>query len=303
MDYQAVLQEIINDLAPFREEGAVASYIPELAAVEASRLGISLQLLNGDHFGLGDYQEKFSIQSISKVFALTMAFSRMGESIWKRVGVEPSGNAFNSLFQLEYEKGIPRNPFINAGAMVICDILCSEYKDPQEELMNFVRRLAGNSDIYSNAKVAGSEKETGHRNFALAHLLKSFGNLKNEVSRVLDLYFFMCAIDMTCVELAHSFLFYARRGQSENLHPLISESQGRRLNALMQTCGFYDEAGEFSFKVGLPGKSGVGGGIVAIHPDQYSVAVWSPRLNSKGNSVMGMKVLEQLTTKLGWSIF
>jgi glutaminase len=227
-----------------------------------------------------------------------------GNEIFDRVDVEPSGNPFNSLVQLEYEQGIPRNPLINSGALVICDILLSEFRDPKNELLNFVRTLAVDENIHYNEKIAESEKKTGHRNSALINLLKSFGNIENPVEDVLDFYFESCAIEMTCEELARSFLIYANDGRlAHNNEQIISLSESKRINAIMQTCGFYDEAGEFSFRVGLPGKSGVGGGIAAVHPDHYSVAVWSPRLNEKGNSALGMKALEALTTLSGLSIF
>ncbi len=303
MNYATVLQAILTDLSPFHGQGQPANYIPELANVNPDQFGICLQLLEGGQYGLGDYQKKFSIQSISKVFALTLAISKLGEGLWDRVGVEPSGNRFNSLVQLEYEKGIPRNPLINAGAIVVCDILISQCANPKAEVLALVDDLAGRPGITFNGTVAASERKTGFRNFALAYFLKSFGNLHNGVDEVLDLYFHICSIEMTCEELARAFLFYCNHGSSNFRPQFLNKSQTKRLNALMQTCGFYDEAGEFSFEVGLPGKSGVGGGIVAIHPKAYSVAVWGPRLNQKGNSVMGMKALELLTSKLEQSIF
>jgi glutaminase len=232
-----------------------------------------------------------------------MAFSFLDEKVWQRVGVEPSGNPFNSLVQLEYEKGIPRNPFINAGALVIADILVSELKNPKQDFLAFIRTLSGNETINYNEKVAQSEKDTGFRNAALCNFLKSFGNIKNEVEVVLDFYFHQCSIEMTCKELAHSFFFFANEGKTKSGKQILSKSQVKRLNALMQTCGFYDESGEFTYKVGLPGKSGIGGGIAALYPNHFSVATWSPRLNEKGNSELGMAALELLTTKTGMSIF
>lgn len=302
MDYLQILREIEQEISPLKNEGEVASYIPQLQKVNPDHFGICLQFLNNDCFGLGHCDKAFSIQSISKVFSVTMVYSMLGEMLWQRVGVEPSGTAFNSLVQLEYEKGIPRNPFMNAGALVVCDILCEHFDQPKDELLKFVRHLAGDQSIDFNIEVALSERDAGYKNIAMANFLKAYGNLHNKPSKVLETYFFMCSIEMSCRQLAQSFLFYAQHGQGKSLYPL-TESQGKRLNALMQTCGFYDEAGEFSFKVGLPGKSGVGGGIVAIYPKKYSVAVWSPRLNKKGNSVLGLKALELLTSKSGLSIF
>jgi glutaminase len=218
--------------------------------------------------------------------------------------VEPSGNAFNSLVQLEYEKGIPRNPLINAGAMVVCDVLMDRMNDPKKEILQFIHAIAGSDTVGFNERVAASEQEHGFRNAALANMVRSFGNIRHDINDILDLYFHICSIEMSCRELATAFLLFANHGTIPGTHEkILSQSQTKRLNAVMQTCGFYDEAGEFSYSVGLPGKSGVGGGIVAIHPGLYAVATWSPRLNGKGNSVMGMKALELLTTKLGTSIF
>ncbi len=303
MEINPILQSILDDLKPLRGNGHIATYIPELAKIDPNKFGICLQLVNGESYGLGDYAEKFSIQSIAKVFALTLAISKLGEKVWERVGIEPSGSRFNSLVQLEYEQGIPRNPFINAGAIAVCDILVSRCSDPKTEVLSLVDDLAGRPGINFNFKVAESEQKCGYLNYAMAYFLKSFGNLHNDVEEVLDLYFHICSIEMTCEELAMAFLFYANHGHAPLRPQFLTKSQTKRLNALMQTCGFYDEAGEFSFKVGLPGKSGVGGGIVAIHPKSYSVAVWGPRLNPKGNSVMGMKALELLTSRLEKSIF
>ncbi|EPJ53981.1 MAG: glutaminase [Osedax symbiont Rs2] len=304
VNYQCVFSEIIAELQHVDNLGEVASYIPELAHVDAHKLGIHLTTLDNSHFSAGDAQEKFSIQSISKVLSLTLAFSLLGSKLWSRVGVEPSGSAFNSLVQLEYERGIPRNPFINAGAIVVCDVLISLLKNPKKQLLAFVRKVAASDNIHYNERVAVSEILSGHRNYALIHLMRDFGNIQNDVEQVLDLYFYLCSIEMNCSELAGAFMFLAGGG----INPfggevIVSPSKTKRINTIMQLCGFYDEAGEFSFRVGLPGKSGVGGCIVAVHPGKYSIAVWSPKLNKKGNSYLGMKVLEMLTSKTESSIF
>jgi len=304
LHYQSVLDSIHAEVLPLQQEGNVANYIPELASVDSTKFGIHLRTLEGHDFSVGNHNENFSIQSISKVFALAQVVTLIGEKIFKRVGVEPSGSSFNSLVQLEYEKGIPRNPLINAGAMVVCDVLIDQLHNPKKEILSFVRTLANNTKIGFNEKVAASEKMYGFRNIALGNFLKSFNNIHHDVDDVLDLYFHICSIEMSCKDLATAFLLFANHGKlSSTSEALLTKSQTKRLNAIMQTCGFYDEAGEFSFTVGLPGKSGVGGGIVALHPHRYAVATWSPRLNEKGNSVMGMKALELLTTKLGSSIF
>jgi glutaminase len=304
VDYQKALCEIADELTNVKDSGEVATYIPELSNVDPQKLGIYLATVRGEHCFFGDSNEKFSIQSISKVLSLTLALEISGERVWERVGVEPSGTAFNSLVQLEYERGIPRNPLINAGAIVVCDILVSLLHDPKSELLDFVRRTTGVSGIGYSPKVAMSEMRTGYRNRALANLMKDFGNIHNDIDPVLDLYFHLCSIEMSCKELAQGFLFLA----SDGINPLIDERvttprRTKRINSIMQMCGFYDEAGEFAFRTGLPGKSGVGGGIVAIRPGEYSVAVWSPKLNRYGNSYKGMMVLESLTTKTQSSIF
>jgi glutaminase len=248
-------------------------------------------------------QTRFSIQSISKVFALAMGLSIEGEDLWKVVGKEPSGTAFNSLVQLEVEKGKPRNPFINAGAIVIADRLITKLDDPDAEFLGFIRALSGSDTVGYNMEVADSEREKGYLNAAIANMLKYHGTIKNDIEDVLMFYFRMCSVEMSCEELAQAFLAFTNFVPFDHAGFKLTSSQIKRLNAVMQTCGFYDEAGEFSYLVGLPGKSGVGGGIVAVHPMRYSVAVWSPRLNTKGNSILGMKALELLTTYTKESIF
>ncbi|MDZ4747387.1 MAG: glutaminase [Saprospiraceae bacterium] len=303
-DYQQILEELYHLIKVKPDEGLVTPYIPELAEIDPSKFGVHLAATSGEQTGIGDHREKFSIQSIGKVLSLTLAFQQRGESLWDRVGVEPSGNPFNSLWQLEYEKGKPRNPLINSGAIVICDILCTLYDDPLKELLAFIRSMSGNENISCNNQVAASEKKLGFRNAALINLMKSCNNIDNDIDEVMDLYYHMCSIEMTCDELANTFLLYANHGQRQSTgDAVITSSMAKRINAIMQTCGFYDEAGEYTFKVGLPGKSGIGGGIVALHPGNYAVAVWSPKLNKKGNSVKGMQLLEILTTKTGLSIF
>ena len=304
MNYQPILDSIYQDIQKEVPTGKVASYIPELAKVSASKFGMHLHCLEGEHHSVGDSNERFSIQSIVKVLSLTLAAKLEGMNVLRRVGVEPSGDPFNSLTQLEYEQGIPRNPFINAGALVICDILMDHLSNPKADFLAFVQRLTNNDTLEYDHKVAASEKAFGYRNAALLNLMKSFGNIRHEVEEILDFYFHQCSLTMSCKELTEAFLLFANNGQliSSN-EKIITSSQSKRINAIMMTCGFYDEAGEFSFRVGLPGKSGVGGGIIAVHPEEYTVAVWSPPLNKKGNSQLGMLALELLTTRTGFSIF
>ncbi len=304
MDYQEVIEKIHREVLPFSGQGKVASYIPALAEVEPKQFGIAVATIDGKVTGTGDYRTKFSIQSISKVFALSMVVRHLGSQLWDYVGREPSGTPFNSLVQLEYEQGKPRNPFINAGALVVTDKLSDLYPRPKEALLEFVRELAGNDDIYYDKIVAASELEHASRNRALGYFMQSFGNIRNDVERLMDVYCHLCSISMNCEELARSFLFLANHGTNpHNREEILTVSRAKRLNALMLTCGFYDESGDFAFRVGMPGKSGVGGGIVAIIPGQLSIAVWSPELNPYGNSVMGIEALERFTTEIGISIF
>jgi len=304
INYQQILNDISRSVLPYAKDGKQADYIPALAEVNPDQFGICLTLNNGETFKLGDADVRFSIQSISKVFSLAIALSQMGRELWTRVGKEPSGSAFNSLVQLEYEHGIPRNPFINAGAIVTADVMLSHLDNAEEFFLNFVRELCGSEQICYNREVAESELKTGYLNAAIANLLKYHHNIDNDINDVLHLYSTMCSLEMSCTELSRAFLCFARSNEVFSHGGVeLTVSRVKRINAIMQTCGFYDEAGEFAFRVGLPGKSGVGGGIAAIYPSRYSIAVWSPRLNSKGNSLLGMKVLELFTTETCESIF
>lgn len=304
MDYQAILNVIEKELKDMDFGGTVPDYIPELEAVPRDKFGMHLFWITGDHYAFGDSEELFSVQSITKVFTLTLARLKAGRTLWKRVGVEPSGTPFNSLIELEKENGIPRNPFINSGALVIADVLVSNFDDPKAELLNFVHRLTGETSIAYNFDIMESEKKFGYRNRALVNFMKDLGNIENEVDEVLDFYFHQCSLEMTCHQVANAFMMYANKGRVlETNEEIITMKEVKRINAIMQTCGFYDEAGEFSYRVGLPGKSGVGGGIAAVHPGEYAVAVWSPLLNQKGNSKKGMIALEELTGLTGLSIF
>jgi glutaminase len=306
MDLQAILDGIHAELLPRLGEGRVADYIPELAKVDSRQFGMAIVTVNGSLYQVGDAQTPFSIQSISKVFMLTLALGKVGEQLWTRVGREPSGSAFNSIVQLEHEAGIPRNPFINAGAIAVSDVVLSGHA-PREaigELLRFVRYLADDDTVTIDDKVARSETQTGFRNFALANFMRSYGNLDHPVEHVLGVYFHQCALSMTCGQLAKAGLYLAARGSNPVTgHSVVSAKRARRINALMLTCGHYDGSGDFAYHVGLPGKSGVGGGILAVAPGVASIAVWSPGLNSVGNSQLGAVALELLAARTGWSVF
>ncbi len=303
MQLQPILEDIVRTLQPqLGVEGQVATYIPALERVPAAQFGIALRTHDGQEAHAGDSATPFSIQSISKVFALALGMRAMGDALWERIGREPSGNPFNSLVQLEAEQGIPRNPFINAGAIAVTDRLVS-HGDAKSSMLQLVSGLC-DEPVHFDEEVARSEAETGFRNIALANFMKSFGKLDNDVGTVLDAYFHHCALSMTCRQLARAIALLCRDGQ----HPftdeqILTERQTRRINALMLTCGTYDAAGEFAFRIGLPCKSGVGGGIVAVVPDQLSLCVWSPALDTTGNSLLGMRALELFTARTGLSVF
>lgn len=307
MDYQAIIDEIYEEVLPFLNEGKVADYIPALAEVDKNQFAMSITLFDGTHYSVGNSEKLFSIQSISKVFSFTMALQIYSTELYKRIGREPSGNPFNSLVQLEYENGVPRNPFINAGAINVTDSLVSYYNDENRAYMavvEFIRSIADDLSIDLDSRVAESEMEHGYRNLALANLMKSFGNLENKTQEVVATYFKHCAIEMNTKMLSRAMLYLANSGQDPiTKKAYISPQQAKRINAVMLTCGHYDASGDFAYRVGLPGKSGVGGGIVALVPNRMGICVYSPGLNKQGNSLVGTKALELFTTKTGLSIF
>lgn len=302
MDHAAILERITASMRAAPDVGQVARYIPELASVDPNQFGICIALADGQVFASGDADRRFSIQSISKVFTLALALGRFGERLWQRVGREPSGQPFNSILQLEHEKGIPRNPFINAGALVVTDAILAGHA-PREvlgELLRFVRAAAEDEDIHIDEAVARSETDHGDRNMALAHFMAAHGNFENRPALTCGTYFHQCAIEMTTRQLALAGRFLIGGPRSGGL---ISAASVRRINALMLTCGHYDGSGDFAYRVGLPGKSGVGGGILVIAPGRASIAVWSPGLNQHGNSQLGTLAAERFAQATGWSVF
>jgi glutaminase len=302
----AIVKEIAEEMRQRPDRGEVASYIPELARVDPNAFGLAVIDAEGNVFAGGDADTPFSIQSISKVFTLTLALGKAGNRLWRKVGREPSGSAFNSIVQLEYERGIPRNPFINAGAIAVTDSILSGHQ-PREalgEILRFMQFLADDTTIAIDRAVAASEQRTGFRNAALANYMRSFGVLENPVEFTLGVYFHHCAIAMSCKQLAMAGRFLAHSGLNPATGSLVVHpDRAKRINAIMLTCGHYDGSGEFAYRVGLPGKSGVGGGILAIAPSKASIAVWSPGLDAAGNSHLGRVALEALTKRMGWSIF
>jgi glutaminase len=305
-DIEQVVRDIADELRLRPDRGAVATYIPELARVDVNAFGLTVIDTEGRIASGGDSEVPFSIQSISKVFTLTLALGKVGDRLWRHVGREPSGSAFNSIVQLEYERGVPRNPFINAGAIAVTDLILSGHQ-PREalgEILRFVRFVADDSSISIDEAVAASEQRTGFRNVALANYMKSFNVIENPVDFTLGVYFHHCAIAMSCRQLAMAGRYLAHNGRNPVTGlSVVQPERARRINAVMLTCGHYDGSGEFAYRVGLPGKSGVGGGILAIAPGKASIAVWSPGLDGNGNSYLGRVALEALTRRMGWSIF
>ncbi|KAB0676684.1 glutaminase [Aureimonas leprariae] len=303
---QSVVAEIADEMRARTDRGEVAGYIPELSKVDPGQFGIAVADDQGFVIAAGDSETAFSVQSITKVFTLTLALGIAGDTLWRRVGREPSGSPFNSIVQLEFERGIPRNPFINAGAIAVTDLILSGHQ-PREalgEILRFIQFVADDPTIRIDEAVAASEQRTGERNRALAYYMKSFGIMENPVEYTLGVYFHHCAIAMTCRQLALAGRFLAYGGRQPSTgRTVVNPERARRINALMLTCGHYDGSGDFAYRVGLPGKSGVGGGILAIAPGQASIAVWSPGLDAAGNSHLGRIALELLTKRLGWSIF
>lgn len=303
---QDLLERIHHQLAPLTLEGKPADYIPELGKVPVEKFGLAIETIDGQSYAMGDAAEPFSIQSVSKTFTLALALGKIGDDLWHRVGREPSGSSFNSIVQLEHERGIPRNPFINAGAIVVTDVVLAGARPAEAigEILHFIRFLADDDAVFVDHKVARSEIATGFRNLALANYMRSFGNLHHPAEMTLGVYSHQCAIAMDCRQLARAGLFLADDGRNPRTGlSVVPAERARRINALMLTCGHYDGSGDFAFRVGLPAKSGVGGGILAIVPGVCSIAAWSPGLNRHGNSLVGTRALEAIARETGWSVF
>lgn len=303
VNFQQIIEEVRSEVLPLLGKGQVANYIPELAKIDPNKIGISICDINGDIYSTGDSKTPFSIQSISKLFTLCLALKLEDGKLWKRVGMEPSGTAFNSLVLLEEESGVPRNPFINAGAIVITDIILEKSKHPSDSILNFMHEITKNKSIKFNDTVAVSERKHGHRNAALTYLMKDYGNIHKDVEEVLNLYCSHCSLELDCEDLARASYFLINKGKDVDGKVVLEPRDVKRVNSLMMTSGLYNNAGKFAFEVGLPAKSGVGGGIVGVLPGEFTISVWSPELNETGNSLIGMKAMELFTTKSGLSVF
>ncbi|MFC7978701.1 glutaminase [Streptomyces cinereoruber] len=294
--FQPVLDRIAEEIAELAERGTPAAGDP-------ADFGMAVAELDGTVYGVGDWRRPFSTQSVTKVFTLALALAGEGDTLWTHVGREPSGDPFNSLVQLEYENGIPRNPFINAGALVVTDRLHRLTGDASGSLLAFLRAESGNPDLAFDPDVAASEAAHGDRNAALAHFMASYGNITGPVPDLLREYFRQCSLEASCADLALATGFLARHGLRSDGTRLLTRSQAKQVNAVMLTCGTYDAAGDFAYRVGLPGKSGVGGAVVAVVPGRCTLCVWSPGLDSRGNSVAGVAALDRFTTITGLSVF
>lgn len=303
MNYKEILKAIENEVQPLLGQGKIADYIPALKNVSPDRFGMAICTVDGEEYSIGDADIQFSIQSISKVLTLTLALDYLGDELWQKVDREVSGNPFNSITQLEYNSGIPRNPLINAGALVVADCIISNSENAKKNILKFAKNQSGSQSIEYDFEIAESEKNNGYRNAALANFMKSFNNIDNDVEAVLDVYFHQCSLSMTCRDLAKSMLYLANKGISSNGETIISPSHTKKINSLLLTCGMYDAVADFAYRVGLPAKSGVGGGIVAIVPGLMSICVWSPGLDKKGNSFVGSNALELFAKMTGYSIF
>ncbi|RLK58978.1 L-glutaminase [Actinokineospora cianjurensis] len=282
--------------------GVVTSAIPALARVDPHRFGMAFAGVDGEVVGVGDWDEAFSVQSVSKVFSLALVLAHDGEALWTRVRRQPSAYRFNSLSELDGDCGIPRNPFVNAGALVVTDRLLGITGHAKESVLALLLTESGGGP-YVDHVVAADEQAHNHRNSAIAHLIADHGNLHHPVEDVLAHYTGHCAIAATCGQLATAALFLARGGIRANGERLLSAADTTRLNATILTCGTYDAAGDFAYSVGLPAKSGIGGGILAVLPGRGILCAWGPALDTHGNSVAATLALSTFTSITGWSIF
>jgi glutaminase len=304
---QDLIDKAVSYGKAFIHEGRTASYIPELSKADPNQLGISVVLADGRVLNSGDYSSSFTVQSISKVVALMLAVSDRGEEyVFTRVGMEATGDAFNSIIKLETAKpSKPLNPMINAGAIAIDSLILGKGREEKfQRLVQFFRRLCVNEALWYNESVYASESETGYRNRALAHFMKDVGVLEGEVEEVVDLYFKQCSIQVDSRDIGMLGAVLAMDGISPLTgEVLVPKKTARLVKTFMVTCGMYDGSGEFAIRVGIPAKSGVGGGIMAVVPGNMGIGVFSPALDARGNSIGGVKALEFLSEKLELSIF
>jgi len=300
-ELESAVEDVVARMGIIERFGKAADHIEGLADIETDRFGIAVSTMDGAMVTGGDAEDPFPIQSISKVFALTLALKAFGDDVWQRVGREPSGDPFNSIVDLERHKGVPRNPFINPGAIVIVDMLLDikSKDDTHKKVDEFLAAQIG-EEVTIDRSIYDKESTSGFNNRAMANMCKFFDNLNHDVDAVMKPYVRQCAVQLTCRQLALAgrYLMDGKGEDGERAH-----LRAKRVNSLMLTCGQYDGSGDFAFRVGLPAKSGVGGGILAIAPELASIAVWSPGLDDNGNSLLGTLALEQLAERMGWSVF
>lgn len=302
-----LLKSIIENNRKYASEGKVASYIPGLAKANPEHLGICVTTLEGKEFSAGDCDVKFTIQSISKVISLMVAILDNGtKNVFSKVGMEPTGDSFNSIMSLEVKNPQkPFNPMINAGAIATTALISGDSLEEKfEKIINFTRKVTGNDDININEEVYLSERATGDRNRALAYFMKSNSHIEGDVDEILDLYFRQCAIEGTCRDIARIAAMLANDGILPwSGERVISREVSRIVKTIMVTCGMYDASGEFAVHIGIPAKSGVGGGILAAVPRRMGIGVFGPALDAKGNTIAGIQVLQELSKELDLSIF
>ncbi|MEO1390370.1 MAG: glutaminase A [Cyanobacteria bacterium J06634_6] len=302
------LQKFINDLhSRYRtlDDGQLASYIPELTKADPSWFGISIVTTDGQIFEVGDVQQNFTIQSISKVFAYGLALEDHGRSeLLDRVGVEPTGDPFNSLIRLDEDSKRPFNPMINAGAIATTSLI--KGSDPTAKLNRLLTMFEGylNHEVVIDMPTFMSERSTGHRNRAMAHLMLNFGMIDQDINTALDLYFQQCSVMVNCQDLAMMAATLANHGKQPTTDKsALSGDYVKDLLSVMYTCGMYNRAGEWAYRVGIPAKSGVSGGIIAVVPGKAGIAVFSPLIDKNGNSVRGLRVFEELSLEYGLHLF
>lgn len=301
-----MLDKLIEKNKPLAEKGKVANYIPLLGIANPKDIGICIIDKEGNISCSGDYDKKFTMQSMSKVIALMLAIMDKGEEeVFKRVGMEPTDEPFNSFYKLDLPHGTkPANPMINAGAIVATSLIKGNGEEKLTRLLEIIRKITSNNSIDYNREVFLSEKETGDKNRAMAYLLKNKGLIEGDIEEILDVYFKQCSIEIDCADIARIGLFLANKGKTlEKEEQLCSKEIVTLLTAIMTTCGMYDFSGEFAIRVGIPSKSGVSGGILSLVPNRLGIGIYGPALDKHGNSIVGYGILRDLSKELNLNIF
>ena len=299
-DLRSTLKEIADEIAANAAE-IEAKADAKVEGLDPGPFGIAVTTMDGETYCGGTADTRFPLQSIAKVFTLEIVLDAIGDRIFKRVGREPSGDPFNSIIDLERTKGIPRNPFVNAGALVTVDAMI-DAQCARDAVIDLVKRELGR-DVPLDEDVLASEENAGDLNRAMLSFMKHHENLRSEPDDVMSAYVRQCAISLDVAGLSQAGVFLARTRLDGDEERREEATRMRKLLALMMTCGHYDGSGDFALRVGLPAKSGVGGGILAVMPEVASIAVWSPNLDQHGNSILGVRALEMLVHRTGWSVF